>query len=199
MRPVSALAFLLLSTAVVFAQDTREANSLSRFSATISELARRVSPAVVEIGVTGYAAPEESKGDFEPVSHQRSSGSGVLVDPAGYVMTNAHVIERATSLKVSIGSPTDGTRAGALRSPPALRFDARVIGVDQSTDLALLKIEATDLPVIEFGDSDKVSQGDTVLAIGSPMLLRNSLSVGVISAPPLSPGFNEASVWMYST
>ena len=119
----------------------------------------------------------------EQVSRQRSSGSGVLVDPDGYIMTNAHVIERATALKVVLGAANDGSRAGALASAPPRKFDARVLGVDKDTDLALLRIDATNLPALDFGDSDAVTQGDVVLAIGSPMLLRNSLSMGVVSAP----------------
>jgi serine protease Do len=107
----------------------------------------------------------------------------VVVDPAGYIMTNAHVIERAVALKVMVGAVTNGSRAGALESAPVRRFDARVLGIDKDTDLALLRIDATDLPALDFGDSDAVTQGDLVLAIGSPMLLRNSLSMGVVSAP----------------
>jgi serine protease Do len=161
---------------------------LARFNASIRELTRRVSPAVVEITVTGYggedeATPDDLQRSSEQVSRQRSSGSGVVVDPAGYIITNAHVIQRSTALKVVVGAASDGTRTGAVDSVPARRFDARVLGVDKDTDLALLKIDATGLPTLDFGDSDSVSQGDLVLAIGSPMLLRNTLSMGVVSAP----------------
>ena len=164
-------------------------NPLAQFNASIRSLTRRVSPAVVEITVTGYGAPDENgtsddgQRTSEQVSRQRSSGSGVVVDRAGYIMTNAHVIERATALKVMVGAATDGSRAGALDSAPVRRFDARVLGIDKDTDLALLRIDATNLPALDFGDSDAVTQGDLVLAIGSPMLLRNSLSMGVVSAP----------------
>ena len=178
-----ALLVLLASSSVGFAQAPVEHNYLARFSASIRELDRGVSPAVVEIAVTGYAAPDDGERGSEQISRQRSSGSGVLVDPNGYVMTNAHVIQRATALKITVGAATDGTRAAALASAPARKFDARVLGVDKDTDLALLKIEATDLPALDFGNSDALGQGDVVLAIGSPMLLRNSLSVGVVSAP----------------
>lgn len=163
-------------------------NPLAQFNASIRGLTRRASPAVVEITVTGYGSPDDAApGDAlrssEQVSRQRSSGSGVLVDPDGYIMTNAHVIERATALKVIVGAANDGSRAGALESAPPRKFDARVLGVDKDTDLALLRIDATNLPALDFGDFDVVTQGDVVLAIGSPMLLRNSLSMGVVSAP----------------
>jgi len=178
------LLVLISSSPAGFAQTVTPQNPLAKFSSSIRELTRGISPAVVEIGVTGYAAPDEGgQHAADLVSRQRSSGSGVLVDPAGYIMTNAHVIQRATALKVVVGEASDGTRAGTVDSAPARRFDARVLGVDKDTDLALLKIDATGLPALDFGDSDAVSQGDLVLAIGSPMLLRNSLSVGVVSAP----------------
>lgn len=183
-----AITFLVLmsSSPLGFAQVP---NSLAQFNASVRGLTRRVSPAVVEITVTGYGAPEEygTPGDgqhtSEQLSRQRSSGSGIVVDRTGYIMTNAHVIERAVAVKVMVGAATDGSRTGALESAPVRRFDARVLGVDKDTDLALLRIDATDLPALDFGDSDAVTQGDLVLAIGSPMLLRNSLSMGVVSAP----------------
>ena len=149
----------------------RSSRTVQRF---IRGLTRRVSPAVVEITVTGYGTPDSGildgpAGSSQQLSRQRSSGSGVLVDPDGYIMTNLHVIERASALKVIVGAATDGSRAGVLKSPPPRRFDVWVLGVDADTDLALLKIDATDLPVLHFGDSDAVTQGDFVLAIGSPM------------------------------
>jgi serine protease Do len=178
-----ALLVLMSGCPAGFAQTVDEHNSLSRFSGSIRELTRRVSPAVVEIAVTGYAAPDDDQHDSEHVSRQRTSGSGIVVDPAGYIMTNAHVIDRSTALKVTVGAATDGTRAGAIGAAPPRKFDAHVLGVDKDTDLALLKIDTTDLPALDFGNSDFLSQGDFVLVIGSPMLLRNSLSAGVVSAP----------------
>jgi serine protease Do len=168
-----------------------EHNSLARFSASIRELTRRVSPAVVEIGVLGYGTLDDDRRDSEQLSRQRTSGSGIVVDPVGYIMTDAHMVQRSTSLKVTIGAATDGTRAGAIRSAPPRKFDAHVLGVDKDTDLARLKIDAKDLPTLDFGNSDALSQGDFVMAIGSPMLLRNSLSVGVVSAPARAIGDDD--------
>ena len=180
-----ALLVLVSSSPAGFAQSAR---ALAQFNDSIRGLTRRASPAVVEITVTGYGAPDGSEPDggqrtSEQLSRQHSSGSGVVVDPAGYIMTNAHVVDRAIALKVVIGTANDGSRSAALESAPARRLDARLVGVDEDTDLALLKIDSADLPALEFGDSDAVAQGDVVLAIGSPMLLRNSLSMGVVSAP----------------
>jgi len=117
------------------------------------------------------------------ISRQHSSGSGVIVDPSGYIMTNAHVVEGAVNVKVVVaaaGSPELPDTAGrnATRT-----MDARILGIDRDTDLALIRIDAENLPVLRFGDSDDLSQGDLVLAIGSPMGLHNSVSMGVVSAP----------------
>jgi serine protease Do len=123
--------------------------------------------------VTGYGAGDDQRGAVSnQISMQRFSGSGVIVDPSGYVMTNAHVVQGALSLKVLM----------ADRYAPAVK-EAKVIGTDPDSDLALLRIEGTDLPALTFGDSDAVRQGDLVFALGSPVGLRNSLSMGVVSAP----------------
>jgi len=181
LRKTVALLVFLLAVRGGFGQTANEVqNPLAQFSASLRELTRRASPAVVEIAINGYRAPEEAGSG--QVSHEQSNGSGVVVDSAGYIMTNAHVIQRATAVKIRVGPANDGTRKGTIESPPPRDFDAHVLGIDKETDLALLKIEATGLPVLDFGDSDAVSQGDVVLAIGSPMLLRNSMSLGVVSA-----------------
>jgi serine protease Do len=170
------LTLLLTSAAIAFAQ-TPPANPLQELSSSIRELTRRVSPAVVEILITGYGADEENGLTSNRISRQRSSGSGVLVDPSGFIMTNAHVIQGAVNLKVLVG------RVNASRFQAPRTFDARVLGVDKESDLALLKIDETGLPTLRFGESDSIAQGDLVLAIGSPMHLRNSLAMGVVSSP----------------
>jgi len=108
----------------------------------------------------------------------------VIVDPAGYIMTNAHVVQGAVRLQVLI--PDVSTSTGKLDSvpiPPARPMDARVIGMDSESDLALIRIGESRLPSLRFGDSDRLRQGDLVFAIGSPMGLRNSISMGVVSSP----------------
>jgi serine protease Do len=174
------IALLLLTAAKPQSFGQTTASPLSQLSASIRELTRRVSPAVVEIVVTGYGVPEEENDQASnQIGRMKSSGSGVVVDPAGYIMTNAHVVKGAVTLKVSLGN----SRSPTSRFQVPRTFDARVLGVDRESDLALLKIEAQGLPSLTFGDSDKVSQGDLVLALGSPMHLRNSLAMGVVSSP----------------
>jgi len=140
---------------------------------------------VVEILVTGYATIDEEKSQTATrISRQNSSGSGVIVDPEGYIMTNAHVVQGAIRVRVLI--PAGKAATERQDSPAAARtrsVDARVIGIDTESDLALIRIEETGLPQLAFGNSDDLRQGDLVFAIGSPMGLRNSVSMGVVSAP----------------
>ncbi|HWD99404.1 MAG TPA: trypsin-like peptidase domain-containing protein [Bryobacteraceae bacterium] len=160
--------------------DKNPGNPLAAFSASIRRITREVAPAVVEVLVTGYSTPEDDSGKTSyRISRQRSSGSGVIVDPAGYIVTNAHVVEGALSLEVVIGSPPE--KPVPSRGATLAR-KARVVGIDVESDIALLKIDGGTLPALPLGNSDSVAQGDVVLAIGSPMTLRNSLSMGVVSA-----------------
>jgi serine protease Do len=163
---------------VGFAQSNVNRNPLSDLSASIRELTLRASQSVVEVSVNGYGVAFDNPGrTSDQVSRQHSIGSGVLVDSSGSIMTNAHVIDGATTVKVTLA--TAGTDSGQPDSPRV--YNARIMGVDHDTDLALLKIDAAELPLLEFGNSDNVSQGDLVFAIGSRLRLRNSLSMGVVS------------------
>jgi len=99
---------------------------------------------------------------------RRGGGSGVIISPDGYVVTNNHVVEEATRLRVKLN---DGRT-----------FDARVIGTDPTTDVALIKIDAEDLPTLAFGSSDALRLGEWVLAIGSPFDLQSTITAGIVSA-----------------
>ena len=105
----------------------------------------------------------------------------MVVDQSGYIITNAHVVQGAIDLKVLTQSPGPSGSGSHKNLRPA-PVGARVLGIDRESDLALLKIEAENLPALPFGNSDKLRQGDLVLAIGSPLGLRNSVSMGVVSA-----------------
>ncbi len=182
MRKTSALlALLSLATLLLPAQtpSARRASAvLSDFSAALEELCAAVSPAVVEIEVRSRTQIESSDGSRAGFFAQRSgNGSGVIVDPSGYIVTNAHVIAGSRDIDVSILNPALGGGRAAHKHYPA-----RVIGIDKETDLAVLKIEATGLPTLSFRDSDKLRQGQIVLALGSPLGLENTLTVGHVSA-----------------
>jgi len=99
---------------------------------------------------------------------EQSLGSGVIVSPEGYILTNNHVVEGATEVKVTLGDKRE--------------FKARTIGTDAKTDIAVLKIEATGLPVITIGDSAKVQVGDSALAMGNPFGVGQTVTQGIISA-----------------
>jgi serine protease Do len=105
-----------------------------------------------------------------PPQAERSLGSGVIVDKRGYILTNNHVVEQATKIQVQLnGEPT--------------RYTAKVVGVDEETDLAVIKIDANkELPIAKLGNSDGVQVGDWVLAIGSPFGLQATVTAGIISA-----------------
>jgi len=99
---------------------------------------------------------------------QRGAGSGVIIRPDGYIVTNNHVVNGATEVQVVLNNNKT--------------YEAKVIGTDEATDVALIKIDAEGLPTIPFADSDKLRLGEWVLAIGSPYNLRSTITAGIVSA-----------------
>jgi serine protease Do len=178
-----ACALLLSAAHAVGAQGRAAAATavpLADLDGSIEALVRAVDPSVVQIFMTGLTpaegvVPRQS----ELVTTQRASGSGVIVDADGYVMTNAHVVRGASRLRVEIPMQPSGQSLLTRRSRIV---NATVIGMDDETDLAVLKIEANGLRPIAFGDSDALKAGQMVLAFGSPLGLHNSVSLGIVSA-----------------
>jgi serine protease Do len=171
-------------TAPSKAAQPRSTMALTELSRSLQELAERVSPSVVQIFVTGYAAPDEDDqtATGEPVL-ERSSGSGVIVDPEGYIVTNAHVVERATRLEVELSLAATGSPAGtSILKRRGRMVGAQIVAIDQETDVAVLKVEARGLPALTFGDSETLKPGQIVLAFGSPLGLESSVTMGVVSA-----------------
>ena len=172
------VATLLFFSATGLAQPDKLAKSFA-------EIAKRVEPAVVSIDAKSKtpqvgsrtAAPQGNSPDNEVMDFLRRQmqakpvhavGSGFIVDKTGYIVTNAHVVEETSRITVKLDSGEE--------------YTARVIGTDEQTDLAILKIDAgRDLPFVKFGDSDKVEVGDWVLAIGSPFGLEKTVTAGIIS------------------
>ena len=116
-----------------------------------------------------FGIPHERSRSGEPrYQEQRAGGSGVIISADGYVVTNNHVVDGASKLRVKLN---DG-RA----------FDARLVGKDSATDVALLKIDAEELPTLAFGSSDALRLGEWVLAIGSPFDLQSTITAGIVSA-----------------
>lgn len=131
---------------------------------------RAAVPAVVHI--TNTTAVSGRSGSWSRLfgreRKRQSTGSGVIISNDGYIATNYHVVEDADELEVRL----DDNR----------RLDAKLIGVDADTDLALIKINARNLPFVEFGDSDQVEIGEWVLAVGNPFDLNNTVTAGIVSA-----------------
>jgi serine protease Do len=177
-------AFLFPPSALFGQGAATGSGSISELSRSLQDLAAKVSPSVVQIFVTGYAAPdqEDQVTAGEPAL-ERSSGSGVILDADGYIVTNAHVVENATRIEVEL--PLDATGGASGRSILKRRgrtVGAQIVAVDSETDIAVLKVEARGLPALPFGDSDALRSGQLVLAFGSPLGLESSVSLGVVSA-----------------
>lgn len=157
---------------------------LRQMNRALEELAAKVSPAVVQIQTTGYGPLNDSdsdRGKTALIVRQHAVGSGVIVDSNGYIMTNAHVVEGAQRIRVALpmstaASPTN-TPAGKRRV-----LDAKLVGVHKESDLALLKIDQTNLPTLSLEEPQSLRVGQLVLAVGSPEGLQNSVTMGVISA-----------------
>jgi serine protease Do len=161
------------------------ADVLMNLSSDMETLAHAVEPAVVKIYSSGLAPVESSSTNRTAfLAQQRSVGSGVIMDSQGYILTNAHVVQRARTLNVLVPDVSGATETGGSdrAEPPATAMPARVVGIDTVTDLAVIKVDKSGLRALKFGDSDRVHPGELVLAFGSPLGLQDSVSLGVISA-----------------
>jgi Do/DeqQ family serine protease len=201
------LAFLVVSVSACHAQNgmmglvngqpavTSPATSVNSQQASYADLVSRVAPAVVTIRSTERARQaqqfpfmddpslREFFGNRAPQQQApervQGVGSGVIVNSDGYILTNHHVVDGALDIRVEL---TDN------RS-----FKAKLVGSDQPSDLAVLKIEAQNLPTLSLGDSDKVRVGDFVLAVGNPMGIGQTVTSGIISAKSRQTGLSDGS------
>ncbi len=164
------------------AQRRSDTGALAEFSRSLQELSERVSPSIVQIFVTGYAVPDEEdqSATGEPIV-ERSSGSGVIVDADGYIVTNAHVVENATRVEVEL-PVTVGSQGASVLKRRGRIVGAQIVAIDSETDVAVLRVESRNLPALPFGDSDSLRPGQVVLAFGSPLGLQTSVTMGVVSA-----------------
>jgi len=169
---------LLAFTLPLFGQPSPALRGLSR---QFEDLVDQVDPAIVQIVTRGFGSAPEGPGNL--LRSSRGSGSGVIVDPAGYILTNAHVIGGARRVQVLLPQASEDTTPGhSLLKPTGKLIPAEVIGLDRETDIAILKIPGSKLPTLAFGDSDKIRQGQIVFAFGSPFGLENSVTMGVVSS-----------------
>ena len=178
-----------------------------QMSSAFSQVAKKIEPSVVNINTESTIKPQrrgrrapsnpddDQGGDFQDFfdrffggqggdegggrglggpegTRQRSLGSGVILDTKGYIVTNAHVVDKADRIRVNL-----------MGDPPSVTYDAKVVGVDRETDLAVIKIDARKpLPAAKLGNSDSLDVGDWVLAVGSPFGLEQTVTAGIISS-----------------
>jgi serine protease Do len=144
------------------------------------QAASAVSPAVVHIRTTFKSSERNSDSPFDMMEEffggggmrgmapRAASGSGVILTPDGYIVTNNHVVENSSKIEVILSDRR--------------KVEAKVIGTDPNTDLALIKVEGSNLPVVKMGNSDNVQVGEWVLAVGFPLDLQTTVTAGIVSA-----------------
>lgn len=175
-----------------FGQNVRlvNANALSGIETDFTVAAEQSINGVVHIAAKTMRTVNQSTDIFEyffgfrgqqipqQQQPQMGYGSGVIISSDGYIVTNNHVVEGADELTVTLNERTD--------------YPAKIIGTDPNTDLALLKIEANNLPIIPFGNSDNLKVGEWVLAVGNPMNLASTVTAGIVSAKARNLGIIES-------
>lgn len=190
MRAMIVALALLLAGGIGFGVERSIAQSPSQLpspqdlSRTFISIAKQVKPAVVNIDVTEEVKRTSSSSlrqhggsqlpfpfpfnDEEGPSKRQGTGSGVIISPDGYILTNNHVAGKATKMKVKL---SDGRE-----------LTAKLVGADPETDLAVIKIDASSLPYAKLGNSDNLEQGEWVIALGSPFGLEQTMTAGIVSA-----------------
>jgi serine protease Do len=189
--------------AAVTGEQSAAARALPGAQASYADVVAEVAPAVVTVrservvradGRARFQAPGDDddffsqffgvprgrgRGPMTPPREEGALGSGVILSADGYILTNHHVIDGASQVKVDLADRRT--------------FDAKVIGSDAASDLAVLKINAASLPVVRVGNSDRVRVGDVVLAVGNPLGVGQTVTMGIISAKGRATGASDGS------
>jgi serine protease Do len=160
-------------------------DQLEKLNRSVQGIVTRVAPAIVRIDVVGYSRSDENdakeKSETHLVTKKESLASGIILDSDGYIVTNAHVLAGARRVRVNLDQRVDPAGPSTSKTSSST-YDARIVGIFSQADVALLKIEATGLPVLSVADSSKIQQGQLVFAVGNPEGLNNSISMGMVSA-----------------
>ncbi len=180
-----------------FKVDTTPLERSPQLGTSFAPVVKKVAPSVVNIYSTHivhmrpyhpfsddpffrqFFGPPRRDGDHDITRREEALGSGVIVSPDGYLLTAYHVVEDADEIKVALSDNEDK------------EYTAKVIGTDPETDVAVLKIEAKDLPAITLGDSSELEVGDVVLALGNPFALGQSVTMGIVSGLGRHYGVNN--------
>jgi len=173
---------------------------LSQFNDSLAALTRRVSPSVVQIEFTGFRAlNDNAANNASVVTRSHTLGSGVIMDSNGYIVTNAHVVKGAQRVRILLTPAAKGSReaAGAGGEERLAPMDATIVGIEPRTDLALLKIDATELSALSFADFRALKKGQIVLAFGNPEGFENSVTMGVVSAVARQVLPNVPSIYIF--
>jgi serine protease Do len=185
---ISCAAFVVLSGVPASAQQKPAASQdpFVRMNESIDALTKKVWPSVVQVLVSSYGPQQDGNPDRGEanvvVGRQESTGSGFVIDPDGYIITNAHVVNGARRVQIVLPAENaDGTLKTALSGRTYL-LSARIVGITTELDLALLKVDGQKLPALPLATYSQVRQGETVFAFGSPIGMRNSLTHGLVSA-----------------
>ena len=188
---IAGLTAAFMAKPVVAVSEKPLDRSSTHAGVSYSGVVKRVTPSVVKVTTTvkarnvgfegapgmdnellrrffGQQFAPPSRGRQMPTPHQEGVGSGVIITKDGYILTNNHVVEGADQVKVSLQDGRD--------------FDAKVIGRDPKTDVAVVKIDAKDLPTLELANSENIEVGDVVLAVGNPFGIGQTVTMGIISA-----------------
>ncbi len=182
--PAATLALFMVFRGTSAAAQDRGDNTLRKLNESVDMLIKRVSPSVVQILVTGYGPIDsgEHSNAAVVIGRQRAIGSGFVIDPAGYIITNAHVVSGAQRVQVVV---PEGVSDGSLQAILSARTNivpARVVGVARDIDVALLKVDNVKFAALPLAPYRNLHQGEVVLAFGSPEGLRNTVTFGVVSS-----------------
>jgi serine protease Do len=181
------IAIILLSTWAVIplaAQGpTQPKTALDQLSSSLTKLAEQVAPAVVEIQVWSNSADDEDPSPGNVLGKRQIIGSGVILRSDGYIVSNAHVVAGAERVRVILNlARAPGVPVRAYAEIPERTYDAKIVGIDEETDLAVIKIDAKSLPTLPLANYDDLHQGQVVVAVGTPLGLKNVATMGIVSS-----------------
>jgi serine protease Do len=175
--------------------------SLRELSFSLERLSTQVRHSVVQIFSTGYTTSgseeSESTNTSTLLSKQRSTGTGVILSADGYIVTNSHVVRGARRIQVRIPmTEPEGSGRRSVSMPESRLMDAKLVGMDRESDLAVIRIDRKGLPFLELGDSDLLNQGELVMAFGNPLGLEGSVSLGIISSTARQIKADDAMIYI---